>query len=429
LQSRRAMKHRSRLVFVLLLLARLVAPAVASGQAEGDQPAANVNSRYPVESVALEGVRPSAVSRSLRADIRRLVGANYDQDAVNDLAFRLRDELRGYTIDVRVGRGTEPAHLTVTFVAERRLNRRFDVRVPLIVYNSQAGWSGVLAPSFETHHNVVSFGLVSSVDEHLERDRGYRLRYEHRQVGTGMVQIGVSYEYYHPSFWTATETGLAAFPEIPGIYRTRQNFAPSVSVLPLPAVKLTFGTSFQNLGFDGPAPYTRHAYAVTFDAQVRQVVRSASGVGQAFGADYGLRAATRTLESDFVYTRHVVSGDYTLTKDRHGFGAHVDGGYINGPAPLFERFSLGNSRMLRGWDRFDVAPIGGSRLAYGSLEYRYRPFQVFYDVGTVWDAGRPATVRHSLGAGLAWRNGAFVWVAFPVRLEHVSPVLIFGIGF
>ena len=42
---------------------------------------------------------------------------------------------------------------------------------------------------------------------------------------------------------------------------------------------------------------------------------------------------------------------------------------MNGRAPLFERFTLGDSRTLRGWSKFDVAPVGGSRVAHGSLEY------------------------------------------------------------
>ena len=87
---------------------------------------------------------------------------------------------------------------------------------------------------------------------------------------------------------------------------------------------------------------------------------------------------------------------------------------------------MGNSFTLRGWNKFDVAPLGGSRAAHGSVEYRYRPFQIFYDVGTVWDKGQSAKVRHGLGFGLALRNGFFASMAFPVRLHDVNPVLILG---
>jgi len=118
--------------------------------------------------------------------------------------------------------------------------------------------------------------------------------------------------------------------------------------------------------------------------------------------------------------------DYTLSKGKNLFGAHFIGGSITGIAPLFERFSFGNSTTLRGWNKFDVAPLGGTRAAHGSLEYRYRSFQIFYDFGTVWDPGQSPRVRHGLGFGLASRNGFFASLAFPVRLHSVTPVFMMG---
>ena len=51
----------------------------------------------------------------------------------------------------------------------------------------------------------------------------------------------------------------------------------------------------------------------------------------------------------------------------------------------------GNSYYLRGWNKYDIDPIGGNRLVHNSVEYRYGPFQAFYDAGAVWDSGQPAT--------------------------------------
>src|SRR6478735_1117317 len=51
--------------------------------------------------------------------------------------------------------------------------------------------------------------------------------------------------------------------------------------------------------------------------------------------------------------------------------ALVFGGILNGDAPLFERFTLGDSSTLRGWSKFDLAPVGGTRVAHGSLEYTF----------------------------------------------------------
>jgi outer membrane protein assembly factor BamA len=117
-----------------------------------------------------------------------------------------------------------------------------------------------------------------------------------------------------------------------------------------------------------------------------------------------------------------------ITPSQNGriFLVRTSAGRITGTAPLFESFSIGNSFDLRGWNKFDVAPLGGARLAYGSVEYRYRPFGVFYDVGAIWDAGQSARVRHGLGFGWFEKDGAFLALAFPVRLNHVTPVITLG---
>ncbi len=219
---------------------------------------------------------------------------------------------------------------------------------------------------------------------------------------------------------------LIGTPQVPGIYRTRENFAPSVSVLPIPDVKVTFGASFQTVEMQYPAPHDQAANAFTFGAQFRHDVRASSRVRHAIAADYSVRSATTTLESDFVYTRQLVTGDYTITAGRQVFGFHFQGGHISGRPLLFERFSLGNTATLRGWDKFDVAPLGGTRLAYGSLEYRYRPFHLYYDFGSVWDPGQPADARHSVGFGVGWKNGFFMSLGVPLRYHGVTPVFMVG---
>jgi hypothetical protein len=271
--------------------------------------------------------------------------------------------------------------------------------------------------------------LVDSADELLERDAGFRLRYENRKVGTDVLQLRMDFDSYHEMWNAATEAALSENPQVPGIYRTRQNFAPSLSLMPLSDLKLTVGTSFERLQIQYPTTHTQTAYAGTAEIQFHHDLEGADGVRQHIRAVYSLRTATRVLDSDFVYSRHTWTSDYTISKGKNLVGVHFRGGLITGTAPLFERFSLGNSFALRGWDKFDVAPLGGARAAYGSLEYRYRPFQVFYDVGTVWDPGQSAHVRHALGFGLVFKGGAFVSLAFPVRLNHVTPALMLGLRY
>jgi hypothetical protein len=98
-------------------------------------------------------------------------------------------------------------------------------------------------------------------------------------------------------------------------------------------------------------------------------------------AAYTLRAATKLLGTDFAYTSHVVGLHYRVSHGKHQVIDQVQAGSIGGQAPLADRFVAGNSYYLRGWNKYDIDPIGGNRLVHNSIEYRYGPFQAFYDAG------------------------------------------------
>jgi hypothetical protein len=402
----------------------LLTPSVARAGTQGRE--TNVNERYEVESVELSGVPESKLSKALNADLQKMVGEKYNQQTSSELARRLRKELREYSVTVKVKRGDKLDHVKVIFEVARIRWKRFEVPIPPVVYHTKEGFNGAIEIPLNFHHNVFTFGLVDSADELLERNAGFRLRYENRKVGTDVLQLRMDFDSYHQMWNAATEAALLENPQVPGVYRARQNFAPSLSLMPLRDLKLSVGTSFERLQTQYPAIHTQTAYAGTAEVQFRHDMEGASGLRQHVRAVYDLRTATRVLDSDFVYSRHTWSADYTISKGKNLLGAHFRGGLITGRAPLFERFSVGNSFALRGWNKFDVAPLGGARAAHGSLEYRYRPFQVFYDVGTVWDPGQIAHVRHSLGFGLVLKGGGFVSLAFPVRLNHVAPALMLG---
>ncbi len=113
----------------------------------------------------------------------------------------------------------------------------------------------------------------------------------------------------------------------------------------------------------------------------------------------------------------------------------VIAGAIYGQAPLFERFSIGDSTLLRGWNKYDLDPLGGNRMAYGSVTYGYRMMRVFYDTGSVWYQGKALEVKQSAGIGVSsglgvLEKGAFlVALAFPIRQGQVTPGLSAGMNF
>lgn len=413
----------TRLFLTSLLL--LFCSSLALARASQDP--ADANSRYDVERVSVSGVPDSSISQALRDDMQMLVGHKYAANAAERLARRLGHELGDrYAVEIKVRRGQEPEHVEIVFDVERRKQHRFDARVAPLLYTSHEGFSATIVPSLEAHHNYFMVGYTSDADRLLERNEGVMVRYEHRKVGTNALQLGVEYDYFHPSFKPEIQQALAAAPEVPGLYRNREVFSPSVSVLPTPGLKITFGASFQTLSMQSPTPHDQAAHAFTFGVQFHRDIWQESDRRNSVAAEYSYRNATADLHSDFLYTRHWGSADYWLRIGPHAFGVHGQAGLIDGQPPLFERFSLGNATTLRGWNKFDVAPLGGTRLAHGSLDYRFRCFELFYDVGSVWNPGQTSDLRHSMGVGLAWRNGFFVSVAYPLRYHSVTPTFMIG---
>jgi hypothetical protein len=444
-----SMKNTNLFTILLVVLWSAIACLPVAGQNANDQQTAgpqvtnpqpadqkvgiNVNERYLVEGIAFRGFDESKISKSWHAKARKLVGEKYSERAARDLAMKLAAELKSeYKVEVKVEKGQKPDHVKVVFHLEkihRYFHRNaFDSTVPLVVYHSKHGFSGTLEIPIDFHHNVFTFGLVSDADQLLERNAGFRLRYEHRKLGTEKLLLRIDFNGYHQSFNPATLAALEQRPDVPDFYRARQNFAPSLSVHPTKELMLRAGVSFQRLQLQYPTLHTEMAYAGIADIRYLRDVESKAGYWQRFGVDYGLRTATRVLDSDYVYTRHRIKTDYVLSKGKHLLGAHFLGGLITGNAPLFERFSLGNSTTLRGWNKFDVAPLGGNRAAHGSLEYRYEHFQIFYDVGAVWDSGRSSQAKHGIGFGFVSKS-AFISLAFPVRLDNVVPIFMFGIRY
>ena len=147
---------------------------------------------------------------------------------------------------------------------------------------------------------------------------------------------------------------------------------------------------------------------------------------------YSLRVATRALGSTYAYARHLVSVKYEAKSGRHTMSDEFMGGSIAGQAPFFDRFVLGSSSTLQGWDRYEIDPLGGSRVFHNQITYGYRvgdgTVQAFYDTGALWQSDRAATLRHSLGAG--YKQGIFVLaMAFPIRDGRVGPVFMAGMNY
>jgi hypothetical protein len=74
---------------------------------------------------------------------------------------------------------------------------------------------------------------------------------------------------------------------------------------------------------------------------------------------------------------------------------------------------------------------GGSHVIHGSIDYRYRIFQIFYDTGAIWDRPQDREQKQSIGVGVkGFKKECFqLAVAFPLRSGHVDPVFYAGMNF
>ena len=77
-------------------------------------------------------------------------------------------------------------------------------------------------------------------------------------------------------------------------------------------------------------------------------------------------AGTGALDSDFIFARHEARASYNYTRHPHSIEVNFHAGKITGKAPMHERFSIGNAQTLRGWNKYEIDPLGGNRVVYGS---------------------------------------------------------------
>jgi hypothetical protein len=396
--------------------------------------AINVNTRYTIESVELAGDRPDEISKGLRQELKQLVGEKLNPPALDDLAKRIRRELHVRSVTHRLLRGEQPEHVRVVFDVKGRPTK-FEVSVPKFLYDSQAGFTGAAEGTASVGSQAFTFGLVSDGDELTERYAGVFARYEDKKIGSDRVRFRFQFESYHEQWNQATLDALAqpgAAADTAGIYRTRMNFEPVTTfVLSRGApgtVTLGVGASFESFQSQFPAARTESANALVTTLRYHRHLEGSNANQQEWDAGYSLRAATNILGSDFGYARHLGEVHYRYSWGRNAILDDVALGLITGRAPLFERFVAGNTSMLRGWDKFELDPLGGSRLIHNSVEYRYRLLDVFYDSGAIWDQGEAAIFRHSIGIGVR-QDGFCVALAFPVRGGHIEPIFMVGMNY
>ena len=387
----------------------------------------NVNSRYMVESVGIANLWHYHVSKSLLADMQNLVGSHVNVQLFQDFASRISEELHGHQVVFKLSRGTDPDHVRVTFEVHAP-KYGFDVEMPKIVYNSQQGFTAEGDAMFNAGANAFTFGMLSDGDTLVERASGIRARYDRLDAGSDRIRLGLEFDSYHEQYDRSTENAAGAANDLSALYRTRQNIEPSATIKIAGPVTWTVGLSFQQFEEQFPAARTESSNAIETTLRYDRQWDDSTNGKHRFSAAYSLRAATSFLGSAFAYTRHAVDATYHWKHGHQCAEATFLAGAVSGNAPLFDRFVLGTSTTLRGWDKYDLDPLGGDRVVYGSVGYGYRALRTFYDTGAIWDKGAQASMKQSVGIGVKVEGVLFA-VAFPIRNDHMEPVFIAGMNF
>jgi Omp85 superfamily domain len=394
----------------------------------------NVNARYTVESVILSGKgwttnlrseTTDKISLGLRHELVALIGQKLNPSSLDSLAANLKKELSAREVTHRIVRAQNPEEVRVEFeVKSAKVSA--DLNLDQFVYDSKQGWSGSGAAGLTVGQHSFSLGLVSDGDWLNERYAGFRGHYEDKRLLNDRISFRFQVESYHDQWNTATLTALAEHPSVTsGAYRARQNFQPSITISLAKPLSLEVGARVERFENEDPAVGTEGSNALITTLRYHRRFDDSDNQ-QDLDADLSLHAATRALGSDFVYSMRTAGVRYQFRHGKHTVTDNVWTGMILGRAPLSDRFVMGNTYYLRGWNKYEIDPLGGNRAVHNSVEYRYGPLQLFYDAGAIWDAGQQATPRQSLGFGL--HESVFsLAVAFPVRSGHIEPIFMMGI--
>jgi hypothetical protein len=390
----------------------------------------NINARYMVERVEIEGPR-DAISQGLRDDLEKLVGKRLDTEEADRLKERLQDELPGRDVTRRIAKGTQPGTIRVVFEVLERPWIPFVPTRSKVVYHHEQGWSGVLdipMTGARSRHRLTAGVVMDNGDDLVEEYSGFRVAFESRKLGTDKLGARLEFSRFNQTWEDATLSAVAADPNLPEAYRARWTFEPAVTVAFNPSVRLNAGVSLTELQslMNSPASQTANAWVVGLSAD--RVWEPRADVRQRAEASYQLRTAVDVLGSDLEYTRHLGQARYQFDRGPSTAIASLSLGYISGQPPLFERFTLGDTTTLRGWNKYDIAPAGGDRMFHSSVEYRFHHVSAFFDTGSVWDRNGESKMRYSTGFGIHGDN-FFLTLGFPLNADDSSPLFMTGVRF
>jgi hypothetical protein len=390
----------------------------------------NVNDRYIVEQADITGVPDDELTRALRDDLQALVGKRLDSGEADRVRERMERELPRYEISRRIQRGSEVGRIRLVYEARKREPPAWLRFVPLrsnVLFHSEQGWGSYLDLGIgDRNIRFTPIVAIANSDDLIEEYSGFGLRFEARKLGTRRLGASFEWSWFDQDWRDATLAALALRPDIPLAYAERSTITPLLKFAVTPELSIAAGVSISELEALSPATGSQMANAAVALVDFDKSWTDSSDASHRVVGSFGVRAGSRELESDLAYTRYLGQGSYRFDLGRHHVQATGMAGGITGTPPLFERFALGDSTTLRGWDKFDITPAGANRVIYSSFEYRYSGVGLFLDIGSAWDANTERHVRVSTGFGFH-AGPAFLTIGFPLNTDNVTAVVSLGL--
>jgi hypothetical protein len=400
------------------------------GRRDPPQPDGNINDRYVVEDARITGVPDDELTQSLRDDLQALVGKRLDSGDADRLQQRLASELPRYEVSRRIRRGSEVGRIRLVYEASKKELPAWLRFVPLranALFHSEQGWGSYLDLGIgEDDLRFTPVVAIDNADDLVEEYSGFGLRFETRKLGTRRLGASLEWSRFDHDWRASTLETLASRPDIPGPYDVRSTISPLLKFAFTPELSIAAGVSISELEPFFPAASSQMANAAVASLEFSRRWKDGGDSRHHVEGSFDLRAGSRELESDLAYTKYLGQGKYRFDFGRHHLQAAGMAGSITGHAPLFERFTLGDSSTLRGWDKYEIAPAGGDRLIYSSVEYRYTGVALFLDIGSVWDDHTERKTRVSTGVGFH-AGPAFFVVGFPLNTDNLSAIFTMGL--
>jgi outer membrane protein assembly complex protein YaeT len=180
----------------------------------------------------------------------------------------------------------------------------------------------------------------------------------------------------------------------------------------------------------------------------RTTADNALNATSGYTLDAHLEQAGRALRGDFDFVETIVEGRYyAALGQRAVLAVRARGGSIGAPrgenlkVPFYRRYWLGGATSLRGWGRFEVAPlfdgvpIGGHTMVESSAELRAPVWGnltavLFADAGNVWNNAWDFNLndlRYDVGPGLRYMTPVGpLRFDFGYQLKRIPGLLVDG---